>query len=293
MAALYLLDSRNDMLDICIRCPSKDCEKSKIETFDFCQYGVAFYNTGSIIKKKEESVTLRHISHNLRHELNKVLQTIVAEASLIDPNVSTKRIDLDNPASKIVGATVIIDQFIEMIAGVNEFHPSSHYSANLDKKTNLIKILDKYSKVFSLIVNTRRSKNINFNFEVDKKTDITFASHIIEYIISIMIDNIWKYSIDGSTATVSSIKINTSDINLKFINISRPILDSEMIFEKGFQSRNDSEGFGYGLYWAQVLVQYYNELSKRDSDLLELTHEQNLLENEQAKQTFIIRNLRS
>jgi len=281
------------MLGICIRCPSKDCEKSEIDTFDFCQYGVAFYNTGSAIKKKEESVTLRHISHNLRHELHKVLQTIVAEASLIDPTVSTKRIELDKPASKIVGATVIIDQFIEMIAGVNEFHPSSHYSANLDKKTNLLKVLDKYSKVFSLIVNTRRSKNINFNFDVHKKTNISFASHMIEYIISIMMDNIWKYSIDSSNATISAVESKNNDITLKFTNISKPIIDPEIIFEKGFQSKDESEGFGYGLYWAQILIQHYNELSKRNSDFLELVHEQQIIDNEKAKQIFIIRNLRA
>ncbi|MCG9740463.1 hypothetical protein L1D32_20155 [Shewanella insulae] len=281
------------MLGICIRCPSKDCEKSEVDTFDFCQYGVAFYNTGSVIKKKEESVTLRHISHNLRHELNKVLQTIVAEASLIDPTVSTKKIELDKSASKIVGATVIIDQFIEMIAGVNEFHPSSHYSANLDKKSNLLKVLDKYSKVFSLIVNTRRSKNIKFHFNVNKKTNITFASHMIEYIISIMMDNIWKYSIDESTATISATANNSSDIELKFTNISKPITNSEMIFDKGFQTKSESEGFGYGLYWAQVLIQHYNELSKRNSDLLELVHEQHVIDNEKAQQIFIIRNLRA
>ncbi|MDT8878748.1 hypothetical protein RSO68_04640 [Halomonas saccharevitans] len=281
------------MLGICIRCPSKDCEKSEVGTFEFCQYGVAFYNTGSVIKKKEESVTLRHISHNLRHELNKVLQAIVAEASLIDPTVSTKRIDLENPASKIVGATVIIDQFIEMIAGVNEFHPSSHYSANLDKKVNLLKVLDKYSKVFSLIVNTRRSKNINFQFDVDEKTNITFASHMIEYIVSIMMDNIWKYSIDESTATISAKENKNHDIELRFTNVSRPIIDPGVIFEKGFQSKEESEGFGYGLYWAQVLIQHYNELSKRTSDLLELVHEQELMDDEKAKQVFIIRNLRA
>ncbi|ENO1896856.1 sensor histidine kinase [Vibrio vulnificus] len=281
------------MLGICIRCASKDCEKSEIDTFDFCQYGVAFYNTGSVIKKKEESVTLRHISHNLRHELHKVLQTIVAEASRIDPTVSTKVVELDKPASKIVGATVIIDQFIEMIAGVNEFHPSSHYSANLDKKTSLLKILDKYSKVFSLIVNTRRSKNLNFYFDVHKETKITFASHIIEYIISIMMDNIWKYSIDSSTATISAVRNKNDDVTLMFTNISKPIIDSKAIFEKGFQSNSESEGFGYGLYWAQVLTQHYNVLSKRTSDILELVHEQQILDGDKAKQIFIIRNLRA
>lgn len=281
------------MLSICLRCPSKDCEKSEVDTLDFCRYGVAFFNTGGVIKKKEESVTLRHISHNLRHELNKVLQTIVAEASLIDPTVSAKKIDMEKPASKIVGATVIIDQFIEMIAGVNEFHPSAHYSANLDKKSNLLKILDKYSKIFSLIINTRRSKDIDFFFEVSDKTNVSFASHIVEYIISILVDNIWKYSIDGSVATISSIQNNKDDIDLKFINISNFIVDSDMIFEKGFQSKGGSEGFGYGLYWAQVLIQHYNELSKRNTDLLELTHEQKIIDNEKAKQIFIIRNLRT
>lgn len=281
------------MLGICIRCRSKDCEKSEVDTFDFCQYGVAFYNTGSVIKKKEESVTLRHISHNLRHELNKVLQAIVAEASFIDPTVSTKKIELDKPASKIVGATVIIDQFIEMIAGVNEFHPSSHYSANLDKKSNLLKVLDKYSKVFSLIVNTRRSKNVKFHFDVNKNINITFASHMIEYIISIMMDNIWKYSLDESTATIIAAANKNSDIELKFTNISKPIMCSEMIFEKGFQTKSESEGFGYGLYWAQVLIQHYNELGKRSSDFLELVHEQQIIDNGKARQIFIIRNLRA
>jgi len=254
---------------------------------------VAFYNNGRVIKKKEESVTLRHISHNLRHELHKVLQIIVAEASLIDPTVSTKEIELDKPASKIVGATVIIDQFIEMIAGVNEFHPSSHYSANLNKQSNLLKMLSKYSKVFSLILNTRRSKNIKFDFDVDKKTNITFASHIIEYIISIMMDNIWKYSLNESTATISTRANNNSDIELKFTNVSKPISHSEKIFDKGFQSKNESEGFGYGLYWAQVLIQHYNDLSKRNSDFLELVHAQQEIDNEKAQQIFIIRNLRA
>lgn len=280
------------MLGICIRCPSKDCEKTEVDTFDFCRYGVAFYNDGNIIKKKEESVTLRHISHNLRHELNKVLQTIVAEASVIDPSVSAKKIDLNKPASKIVGATVIIDQFIEMIAGVNEFHPSSHYSTNLDRKSNLINLLDKYSKVYSLIVNTRRSKNIDFNFNVDSKVELTFASHIVEYIISILIDNVWKYSHNHSDVLVNTIKTDKGDLELTFVNLSKPIDRPDSIFDKGFQSKNESEGFGYGLYWAQVLVEHYNALSKRTSESLELIHNQQVIGADEAEQTFIIRNLR-
>ncbi len=275
-----------------MRCPTKDCEKSELDTFDFCQYGVAFYKTADGIRKKEESVTLRHISHNLRHELNKVLQTIVSEACRIDPSITTKEVELDKPASKIVGATVIIDQFIEMIAGVNEFHPSSHYSANLEKKADLLKVLNKYSKVYSLIENTRRTKKLVFKFNIYKNAKITFASHIVEYIISIIIDNIWKYSLDSSQAEVTAIKEKNNDASLIFTNISKPINDSKLIFNKGFQSRSESEGFGYGLYWAKILIQHYNELSKRNFGLLELIHEQELISSEKAMQKFTIRNLR-
>jgi signal transduction histidine kinase len=283
------------LISICIRCSSKDCEKSEVDTFDFCQYGVAFYNKGNNeIKKKEESVTLRHISHNLRHELNKILQIIVMEASQLDPTVSAKKIELDKPASKIIGATVIIDQFIEMIAGVNEFHSNPNYSANLDKKSNLLKLLDKYSKIFSLVTNTRRAKNIVFNCGgVSDKTNITFASQIVEYLVSIIMDNVWKYSVDGSVVIISSFENDKKYIDLKFENTSGFIIDHEMIFKKGFQSKKESEGFGYGLYWANVLIQYYNELSNRTSDCLELTHEQQVLDAGLAKQIFIIRNLRA
>lgn len=281
------------MLDICIRCSSKDCEKSKVDTFDFCRYGVAFYNTGTKIKKKEETVTLRHISHNLKHELNKVLQTIISEASLIDPTVSTKRIELNKPASKIVAATVIIDQFIEMISGVNEFHPSLQHSSNLDKKSSLLNMLDKYSKVYSLILNTRRAKDINFNFNIDSNFQIAFAYKIIEYIIATLIDNIWKYSNNNSIASITATKTNGVDINLNFSNSSKPINNPQFIFKKGFQCEAKSEGFGYGLYWAKILIDHYNTLSKRTSEILELTHKQEIIDKDNAIQFFTLKNIRA
>lgn len=281
------------MLDICRRCTDKECEQSGINSFEFCRLGVAYYNTGSEIRKKEESVTLRHISHNLRHELNKVLMTIVAEATKIDPRVSTKKIDLESPASRIVGATVIIDQFIEMIAGVNEFHPSQHYSSNLDKKVNLQKLIEKYYKVYSLIENTRRAKRIDFTFNIDKEINVSFSSNIIEYLSSILIDNIWKYSISETSSKITALRKKGGDIDLTFSNKSKIIPNPEIIFNKGFQCDNNSEGFGYGLYWAQSLISHYNELSKRSDGKLELTHSQKIINDNEAEQTFILRNIRA
>jgi len=122
---------------VCTYCSNKLCESSELFKLDICKYGVAFYISKNGIEKKEEKITVRDISNNLRHELHKILQIIVSEANKIDPLLSSKKIDLKNPASRIVGATKILDQFIEMIAGVHDFHPSDNLSANLHKKTNL------------------------------------------------------------------------------------------------------------------------------------------------------------
>ncbi len=129
----------------CIRCSHKLCEQAPHGTLDICDFGVAFYNRDGEIIKKEERVTLQHISQNLRHELHKILQLIVSDASRIDPSVSIKSIDLNSPASRIVGATVIIDQFIEKISGVNDFHPSGQRSVNANSKVRLLSVLDKYA----------------------------------------------------------------------------------------------------------------------------------------------------
>jgi hypothetical protein len=101
------------MSNICLKCSSKLCRNTDFGTLDICDYGVAFYNDNGQILKKEERLTLQHMSQNLRHELNKVLQTIISEAIKIDPTISTKKIEIENPASRIVGGIVVIDQFIE------------------------------------------------------------------------------------------------------------------------------------------------------------------------------------
>ncbi len=110
--------------DECISCSHKSCRNTEPGTLDICDYGIAHFNDGGQIKKKKESVTMRHIAANLRHELDKVLQFIINEAVEIDGALSLKAIDTANPASRIVGATVILDNFIEMVSGVYDFTPN-------------------------------------------------------------------------------------------------------------------------------------------------------------------------
>jgi len=280
------------MLESCKLCSAKPCEKSKHGVLEFCQYGIAYYNNNGNIITTEERVTLKHISQNLRHELNKVLQIIVTEACQIDPTISIKKIDINKPASKIIGATIIIDQFIEMITGVNEFFPNKNYSKNLSKKVNLYNILDKYKNVYSLIHNTRRASNLDIKINCNKNIDIVYGSHIVEYIVSILIDNIWKYSLDNSVPLIDMI-IKDGYLDLIFNNISEPIIEPKKIFTKGFQSTTDSEGFGYGLYWISLLIEHYNSLNISGAENhLYVHHTQGFLSKNKSNQKFILGNIK-
>ncbi len=283
---------KSSTISACIRCSHKLCKHSSPDTLDICDYGIAFYNRDGEIVKKEERVTLQHISQNLRHELHKILQLIVADASQIDPSISIKSIDLNNPASRIVGATVIIDQFIEKISGVNDFHPTRQSSAQVNSKTRLLPVLDKYTKVYSLIQNTRRSKDLKIIINCNNGETVDFASSIIEYIISVMLDNIWKYSLSGSSPLIEVKPNSIGFLDIVFSNISPPIADCNCIFEKGHQEDRKSEGFGYGLFWTALLVSHYNELAAIEEHPLELTHNQKLLNEHEAEQTFTLRNIR-
>ena len=276
----------------CLRCAHKPCKTVPHGTLDICEFGVAFYNKDGDVIKREERLTLQHLSQNLRHELHKILQLIVADASKIDTSVSTKTIDLDNPASRIVGATVIIDQFIEKISGVNDFHPTRQGAPSATSKVSLFSVLDKYAKIYSLIQNTRRSKDLDIAINCRKDEVISYGSSIIEYILSVMMDNIWKYSLSNSSPTILVVENSKGFLDIEFSNTSLLISGCKCIFDKGYQEDHGSEGFGYGLYWNKLLMSHYNELANIDENPLELTHCQTALTETEAQQTFILRNIR-
>lgn len=181
----------------CLSCSSRFCEKSEEGEFNICQYGVAYLKRNGVMETKEPAVPLSTISRNLRHEINPILQGIVELACELDENLSTRRIDPDNELSLIVGSTIVIDNFIQMITGVHEFHSTPSNAAY--KRKNLSSLIDFNFQTYRIIKENGRAKDLILENKVDKNIVIEKCSDFIEYIIAVLIDNAWKYSLDNST----------------------------------------------------------------------------------------------
>ena len=259
----------------CLFCSNKTCEKINPNSIDICASGVAHFNDGKKIQRKSENVTLRHVAANLRHELHKVLQYIVSQADEIDDSLSIKEINLSKPASRIIGATIILDNFIEMIAGVYDFTPDTTLTtASSSSSINLFDTIQRFVHTYSLIKNHQRAKDISVSIQVEKNIQVTRLPAIIEYLIAILADNIWKYAKYDESVKILCVKNSSEILDLEFSNFGDRLPESENIFEKGYQLNKKSEGFGFGLYWAKKLCEHYNQKSGRQSDLLELSHRQ-------------------
>jgi signal transduction histidine kinase len=275
---------------VCLRCSTKSCEKYPLGELYFCEYDVAFIKLDKDILRKETLVPLRHISENLRHALNPVLNVIIEELNIIEPNLSLRRIDLANPADKALAATKIIDLFIQMISGVNEFRPSIT-GVQEDQPRKLISIINKYYKIYSVLKSARRNPDLRLNAPINENVFLPICPDIYEYLISILIDNAWKYSLPGRELRVEINMKNDTTADLMFMNESRPFSSDFDIFGKGQKAIKNSEGLGYGLYWAKILIDYYNRLMHKHSNPLELQHNQVLMSDTLSKQYFIIVNI--
>lgn len=284
--------------NICINCAKKECKETVNGTLDICEYGVAYYNAKGRLLKKEALIPLRYISNNLRHELHPILNLIVQEANKIDPTISLKKIKTDNPASRILGATLIIDHFIQMITGVNEFHPDKSLGSYKSVKKNLFELIENYFSINSILKNTQRADYLNLTLDIDKKINVSFCCDIIEYLISILMDNIWKHSFTDSDVYLSIKQTNDNLIDVIFNNRSIPIPKDINIFEKGIKSIKEKKGFGYGLYWATVLIDHYNRIIGRENNCplenhgeLKLEHSQVIDNSKSSNQKFILSNV--
>lgn len=279
-----------------IMCRKKPCEKTTSGTFDICKYGITFYNENGSVRKKSQFEPLVEVAKNLRHELNPILQVIVEEAGKIDSTISRKHIDVDNPASKIFAATIIIDHYIQMISGVNEFHINPEGFHGKQNKINLNQTLKNYFYLHSIVKERGRAKNLKITVnEVADNLDISIGSEFIEFIISILMDNVRKYSVDD---TQIKILVNFNDneriIDLSITNHSKPINSEIDIFQLGVKADPKSKGFGYGLCWANNLIYYYNQMFNENFDenkKLKLIHTQEILNEYEAIQTFKLYNL--
>jgi len=235
---------------------------------------------------------LRHLCHNLRHELNYIIQFIINQAVELDPKISANDIDVDNPQSRIVAAALAIDHFIQMVNGVNEFKADSAASFRPLGGSRLSKIIENYFAMYSLMARASMQKAISLKLEVDDKIIIASHRHVICYIISVLIDNAWKYSLDKSELIVKEVNRSESLASVLFENKSVPIPAGLDLFEKGIKADETSRGFGYGLFWAEVLINHYNKINVSMENPLKLTHRQILLGEQNANQEFLLENIR-
>ncbi len=280
----------------CLICNRKDCEQQTPNDIHFCHSGIAYYkNEEGHILKKREAVNKVDLATNIRHELSPILQFIISQADKLNGTVSTKTIDKTDPCSRIVGATVIIDQLIKMLSGVYHFHPAT--ALNLDHSHfRIIDEVCKHLEIYSLIKNHRRAKDLNFTLEIDSHISVHFNSSIIEYIIAILSDNLWKYADSSHPVKIVAQTVNNKLIDLSFQNYGRRVPDPAQVFELGYQLDRSSEGFGYGLSWAKVLCHHYVERFDQlgEESYFDIEHEQTETDvgsDETVYHAFHIRNI--
>ena len=259
----------------CFNCYSKVCEKTPEGTFDICQYGISFLKRNSKIEVKEPKVPISTIAKNLRHEINPILQLIIEQTTILDPNLSTKKIYLDNLLSVIIGSTVILDNFIQMITGVHEFHSTP--SNITQKKIKLKNLVDTYFNIYGIVKEEGRTKTLYLNNIIPENFYVSKCSDFIQYIVAMFIDNAWKYSENNSTFVVNINKNNTGLYTMEFVNKSKKLPSDIDIFELGSKADEFSKGFGYGLYWIKTLENSYNNIIPHTSEtIFKINHEQQL-----------------
>ncbi len=277
----------------CFICSSKDCEKSPEGTFDICRYGISYIKRDNKIIAKEPKVPLSSIAKNLRHEINPILQLIIQQATKLDPTLSTRVINLDKPLSLIVGSTVILDNFIQMITGVHEFHSLPNSSSN--RKINLKNLVSTYFDMYSIIKEDGRTRNLELNNLISEDTYVVENSDFVKYLVAILIDNAWKHSVDDSVLTVSLNNISPAKFNLKFVNKSILIPKNFDLFDMGSKLDESTKGFGYGLNWSKTLESSYNSMLHLDGDnAFKISHKQiksNVQERNEAFQEFSLYNI--
>lgn len=274
----------------CHNCHSKQCKITEDNTFDICQYGVSFINRNGNIETKEPKIPLSTIAKNLRHEINPILQSIIEQTTILDPTLSTKAIFLNKPLSVIIGNTIILDNFIQMITGVHEFHSTP--SNISQKQINLKNVIDFYFNVYSIVKEAGRSERLTMNNLISEKFYVNKYSDFIKYIVVILIDNAWKYSLNNSTLTINITHTKGEFYNIEIVNQSKKIPENLNLFEMGTKVNENSKGFGYGLYWIKTLENSYNTLAENiPEERLKISHTQISPKSNNSFQKFIIENL--
>jgi len=274
---------------ICLRCSRKTCHNSSEGQIGFCEYDVAFIKAGKDILRREALVPLRNISTNLRHALNPILNLIVEQTVILDPDISIKKLDVNTPLGKILAASLIIDRIIQILTGVNEFHPG-YVGEKQAQPKKLSTIIHRQFHIYSILKSVKRPTDLNLLLNFEDNIFLTLCPDIYEYLVSIFMDNSWKFSLPKTSVEVNVSILDNCLAKITFTNISLPIPKNINIFGKGEKGYPDIEGFGYGLFWGTILVDYYNRIVGKTDDLMEVSHRETVIEGEKAIQEFTLNN---
>jgi hypothetical protein len=300
---------------ICLNCrfENPECEQSykKSEfSFSVCPYGVAWINNNGCVERKEAPLNFQTIARNIRHNIGPLIAFIQNETIKLDKQIRFSEIKTDETAGRIAGATVAINHFIRVLAGIMDLHPIW-----TDQKTNheqdIYSAIDKYYMIFSMFESRNRPKNLKKEIQISRNIFVNDDHQIFDSIFAVLSDNIWKHSINKSVFKVTSTVATAGEdyINLVFTNRSSAIPEQicDNIFDMGSKGNNshDSFGFGFGLHWAKLIVDYYNikkfekaapvtnpdEMNKYRKTELALVHKQKPIDDDLCTQEFVILNL--
>lgn len=181
-----------------------------------------------------------------------------------------------------------------MITGVNEFHTPEKLQLKETSKKNLYQLIDKYYQIHSILKDQHRPANIFLDIFIDKANIIEIGGDYIEYIVSLLIDNVWKHSMDDSEVIVQGYVNKKSLYTVNFTNISKPIKTENNIFDLGVKGHSGTKGLGYGLNWITVLIEHYNKLFNNDAEegeKLSIEHTESIISDDKAKQVFSLQNI--
>lgn len=281
---------------VCLYCSTKPCQQKPSGTFETCSYGITYFVDSGRVLKKEPFLPLLEMARNIRHEVNPILQIIVEQASKIDPTISFKEINLANPASKILAATTIIDEFIQMICGITEFHTMPETLGKGSSRRHLLNIIHNYYIVHSIVKGSQYAASLQLDLRVSNTTSLSLGVDYVQYMISSFVDNIWKYSTPHTTVQITESFPATGYADITFVNISAPLPEGLDIFQVGTKANPSSRGFGYGLYWVRILEDSYNNqfnaAKSSTSSFLKVTHSQEIISGTIARQSFTISNIK-
>ena len=284
-------------LEACERCSAgqMDCKEISFAgelKFDICRYNVAYINDGVRIIRKDLTVPLRFMAINLRHQVTPMLSFISTEANKLEPFLMSKHIDITNGPSRILGAVIAVEHFINMISSVIDFHPRS--SSGIIKNSHLKGMIDNYYNIYSMFKGMHRPRSLTFVNNVPTNVHIAHSEDLYCNIFAVLSENIWKYSLENSLFRVDFRRTNDKYCFVSFTNRSKPLDEDIDIFDYGSKVKKDTEGFGFGLFWVNKIVEYLNQLDIETmsgrGDLI-FEHKQTVLDVGLAEQVFSLKNV--